>query len=171
MEMEQVVSLNTFRARRLLEEGHEHISRGRIDDARETFKKSAEAAPTPEALTYWAWMMSFEGDLNQCIEICKQAIHLDPEFGNPYNDIGSYLIRLGRLDEAIPWLEKAKIVKRYEPRHFPCINLGRIYVSQGLLEKAAQEFRLALELSPGNSEILRVLQEIEHQLTPKKIEK
>ena len=31
-----------------------------------------------------------------------------PTFGNPYNDIGAYLIAKGELDEAIEWLEKAK---------------------------------------------------------------
>jgi len=33
---------------------------------------------------------------------CKLAIGLDPDFGNPYNDIGAYLIELGQFDEAIP---------------------------------------------------------------------
>ena len=35
-----------------------------------------------------------------------------------------------RLDEAIPWLQKAKQARRYEPRHFPFLNLGRIYLKQ-----------------------------------------
>ena len=30
-----------------------------------------------------------------------------PGFGNPYNDIGSYLIALGRPKDAVPWLRKA----------------------------------------------------------------
>ena len=39
-----------------------------------------------------------------------------PDVGNPYNDIGSYLIKLGRLDDAIPWLRRAMTARRYEPR-------------------------------------------------------
>jgi hypothetical protein len=36
-----------------------------------------------------------------------RAIQVDPDFGNPYNDIGAYLINLGRHDEAMAWLEQA----------------------------------------------------------------
>ena len=59
-----------------------------------------------------------------------------PEFGNPYNDIGAYLIEKGQLDEAIGWLEKAKTAERYEPRHFPFMNLGRIYAAKGMVISA-----------------------------------
>jgi Tfp pilus assembly protein PilF len=159
-----VLSLSTFRARRALEEGHEHISQGRIEEALVSFQKSAQSEPTAEALTYWAWMLSFKGDLEKCIELCKQAILLDEEFGNPYNDIGSYLIRLGRHDEAIPWLERAKTALKYEPKHFPFINLGRVYVAQGLLEKAKEQFKMALNLSPGNAEIIKVIKELDNEI-------
>jgi Tfp pilus assembly protein PilF len=54
------------------------------------------------------------------------AIEVDPTFGNPYNDIGAYYIGKGELDEAVQWLEKAKRAPRYEPRHFPYMNLGRL---------------------------------------------
>ena len=47
------------------------------------------------------------GRLEEAIEECHKAIAVDPTFGNPYNDIGAYLIEMGRLDEAIPWLERA----------------------------------------------------------------
>jgi len=60
-----------------------------------------------------------------------RAIELDPEFGNPYNDIGVCLMPRDKLDESIPWLEKAKQAKRYEPRQFPFMNLGQIYLRQG----------------------------------------
>ena len=31
--------------------------------------------------------------------------------GNAYNDIGVYLMQKGQLDEAIAWLEQAKLAK------------------------------------------------------------
>jgi len=36
------------------------------------------------------------------------------------------LTQQDKLDESIWWLEKAKQAKRYEPRQFPFLNLGRI---------------------------------------------
>ena len=55
---------------------------------------------------------------------------MDPDFGNPYNDIGAYLIELGREEEAVTWLERAKTAARYEPRHYPYFNLARIHVKR-----------------------------------------
>jgi Tfp pilus assembly protein PilF len=89
---------------------------------------------------------------------------LDPEFGNPYNDIGVYLMQQDRLDEAILWLEKAKHARRYEPRHFPYLNLGRIYASRGLLLKAREEFTTAQRLHPHDQLATQALQEIQKLL-------
>jgi Tfp pilus assembly protein PilF len=89
---------------------------------------------------------------------------LDPEFGNPYNDIGVYLMQLERLDDAIPWLERAKSATRYEPRHFPYINLGRVYLSKGMIQKALEEFRGALKINPGDQELTQLVEELETKL-------
>jgi Flp pilus assembly protein TadD len=40
----------------------------------------------------------------EAIAECHRAIEIDPDFGNPYNDIGAYLIERGDLRGAIPWL-------------------------------------------------------------------
>ena len=77
------------------------------------------------------WTLSFQGRLEEATEECLQPIEIDPEFGNPYNDIGVYLMQRDKLDESIPWPEKAKQAKRYEPRQFPFMNLGQIYLRQG----------------------------------------
>jgi Tfp pilus assembly protein PilF len=81
--------------------------------------------------------------LDDAIEECRRAILVDPDFGNPYNDIGSYLMKQGKLEEAIVWLEKAKLASRYEPRHYPYLNLGRIYLATGRFEEARRELAQA----------------------------
>jgi len=104
--------------------------------------------PTAEAHTFPGWTYSFQGKLDAAISECKEAIAVDPDFGNPYNDIGSYLIKLGRLDEAIPWLATALKAPRYEPRHYPHCNLGQVYWAKGMLGKALEEFEQALQIEP-----------------------
>ena len=79
---------------------------------------------------------------------CKNAIAIDPDFGNPYNDIGVYLIELDRSDEAIPWLEKAMRSKRYCCYQFPHFNRGRIHLKKGEVAKAKRQFERALEYDP-----------------------
>ena len=78
----------------------------------------------------------------------KKAIEVDPDLGNPYNDIGAYLIEIRHIDEAITWLEKAKVAKRDKARHYPYHYLGRIYERLGEWGKAMEEYKGALRVLP-----------------------
>jgi tetratricopeptide (TPR) repeat protein len=83
------------RAYRLLERGYERQRAGDLEAAKRLYKASIDEQPTAEAHTYLGWTYSFQGKFDEAIEQCKTAILVDPEFGNPYNDIGSYLIQKG----------------------------------------------------------------------------
>ena len=132
----------------LFREAYRRQMEGDLEGAIERYQRSIALQPTAEAHTFLGWTYSFQGRLEEAIAECKEAIAVDPDFGNPYNDIGSYLIKLERPDEAIPWLEAAIKAARYDPRHYPHCNLGQIYWAKGLLAKAREEFERALELAP-----------------------
>jgi len=121
---------------------------GHHEEALRLYDKSLAIRPTAEAYTYKGWTLSHMGEHKRAIEEAEKAIRVDPEFGNPYNDIGVYLIELGREDEAIAYLEKAKRAKRYCCYQFPHFNLGRIYLKKEQYEKARQEFKKSLEIDP-----------------------
>src|SRR5262245_47407550 len=123
--------------------------RGDLDDAIALYRKSLACVPTAEAHTFLGWTLSFRGDYAGAIRECQRAIEVDPDFGNPYNDIGSYLIRLGRHEEAESWLKRAMTAPRYEPRHYPHVNLARIFAKRGEFDAAIRELRTALALVPG----------------------
>lgn len=131
------------RAERLLHEALREQEARRYDNAILLFQDSIAAWPTAEAHTFLGWTYSYLDRLDEAIEECRRAIALDPEFGNPYNDIGSYLMKQGKLNDAIVWLEKAKSAPRYEPRHYPYLNLARLYLAQGRFEEASREFSQA----------------------------
>ena len=57
----------------------------------------------------------------------------------------------GELDQAMPWLERAKLAKRYEPRHFPHYNLGRAYLGKEMYSHAMRCFQEALQIEPRYS--------------------
>ena len=97
----------------LWQDGYRLHLAGAYEEAIKRFEESIELHPTAEAHTFLGWSMSYLGRLEDAIEECKKAIEVDPDYGNPYNDIGVYLIDLGRSDEAIGWLEKATEAKRY----------------------------------------------------------
>jgi Tfp pilus assembly protein PilF len=137
-------------AKALCDIGLEQILDGKVDLAVETLDESIRQSPSAENYTYRGWAASLKGETSRAIRYCRMAIGLDPEFGNPYNDIGVYLMQLGRLDEAKTWLDRAKQAPRYEPRHFPFLNLGRIHMMLGDQNLALMEFVRALELDPEN---------------------
>jgi Tfp pilus assembly protein PilF len=148
----------------LLEDAYRKQMAGDLESAIALYRQSIALHPTAEAHTFLGWTYSFQGRLEEAIAECKEAIAVDAEFGNPYNDIGSYLIKLGRLDEAISWLERAIEAPRYEPRHYPHCNLGHVYWAKGLLARARSEFERALEIEPGYPFARAALAAIDKQL-------
>jgi tetratricopeptide (TPR) repeat protein len=144
----------------LWHEGYRLQMAGDLDAAITAYRRSLAVLPTAEAHTFLGWAMSFQGRLAEAIEECHRAIAVDPDFGNPYNDIGVYLMQQEKLDEAIPWLERAKEASRYEPRHFPYMNLGRVYVKQGKWWEALRELETAVRVAPRDAGAHHALHEL-----------
>ena len=152
------------RATELWREGYRYQTGGEVDRAIELYRQSIELYPTAEAHTFLGWAMSFQGHLAEATQECLRAIEIDAEFGNPYNDIGVYLMQQDKLDESISWLEKAKQAKRYEPRQFPFLNLGRIYIRQGRWWEALREFEGAVRLAPRDVRAAKALHNLRGRL-------
>jgi tetratricopeptide (TPR) repeat protein len=119
---------------------------GEYQQAIDFYTRSIAAFPTAEAYTFRGWTYSFLGDYDRAIAECLEAIKVDPEFGNPYNDIGAYLIEQEKWDEAIPWFQKAMIAPRYDARPYPYFNLGRVHEHQHKWIKAKECYAMAYSL-------------------------
>jgi tetratricopeptide (TPR) repeat protein len=135
-------------ARAAFLEGYEAQMQGRLDEATDHYRRSLAVRPSAEAHTFLGWALSYMGRHEDAIAECRKAIAVDPAFGNPYNDIGAYLIELGRPEEAIEWFERAKRAPRYEPRHFPYFNLARVYIKQHKVREAIAELEGAVAIEP-----------------------
>lgn len=151
-------------AMRFFDEAYQHQMKGDLERAEALYKRSLETLPTAEAYTFLGWTYSFMGRLDEAIEECHKAIQVDPDYGNPYNDIGAYLMQGGRLDEAIPWLLRAMEAKRYENPAFPHMNLGRVWEFKGEWFKAIDEYKKALALDPNYSQAAMGLARIRGKL-------
>ncbi len=149
-------------ARLLWQRGYFLHELGLFKAAIRQYRLSIAIEPTAEAHTFLGWSLSHLGALEEAIKQCKTAIEIDPGFGNPYNDIGVYLIDLGRAAEAIPWFDKAIASKRYCCYQFPHFNKGRVLLKQDKLEAASRSLQRALEHDPNYvpaREMLRRLRE------------
>ena len=135
----------------LFHQAYQRQMEGEFELAVSLYKRSISLYPTAEAYTFLGWAYRYQGKLEEAIEECKKAIATDPSFGNPYNDIGAYLIEKGDFDAAIPWLEQATHAERYQSYHFPWYNLGRCYVAKEMFRRARECFEQSLDIEPDYS--------------------
>ena len=133
-------------------------------EAIELYRRSIEIYPTAEAHTFLGWVYSFQERYDEAIDACFAAIRVDPTFGNPYNDIGSYLIAKGDFYNCVRWFKRALAAPRYESYAFPHFNLGRVYEQRGHLLQAAKHYGLALQQAPDFMQATRALRRLQTQL-------
>ncbi len=144
--------------------GYEAQMRGALEEAIDLYTRSIELHPTAEAYTFRGWALSFQGRIDEAIDECHRAIETDPEFGNPYNDIGAYLIQKGEYAAAIPWLERALRARRYECYFYAHFNLGRVYEKQGDLIRAMNCYKAAWDENNNYEQALKAFRRLQGRL-------
>ena len=132
----------------LVDRAHRFQMRGDFASAIDLYQRSIDIFPTAEAFTFLGWTYGMMQRYDEAIAMCEEAIRLDPSFGNPYDDIGSYLLAQQQWEAAIPWLEQATVAPRYDSPHFPYINLGRAYEKLGRYKTALDHYNEALAIAP-----------------------
>jgi Tfp pilus assembly protein PilF len=152
------------KARDLFKQAYEAQMGGELDEAAQLYSESIQTYATAEAHTFLGWTFSFMGRTDDAIEECHRAIEVDPDFGNPYNDIGAYLIEKGDLVSAGPWLERAMQAPRYQSYYYPHFNLGRVYEQRGRLFEALKEYKTAIDLNPKYALAIRAFRMLQARL-------
>jgi len=98
------------------------------------------------------WSHSYYTDVSKAIALLKQAIQIDPEYGEAYNNLGLAYRSNGDYDRAIEYYQKAlKIdLKQLGPGH-PDVairynNIGLAYKRKGNYNKALEYYQKALKI-------------------------
>ena len=149
---------------RLLQEGHRAIYVKQYAQAMDYFSKAHALKETAEVLNLLGWTNFLTGKLPLAKEFCLKAIQKDPDYGPPYNDLGSYMIAEGQYAESLKWFALAKNAPLYQNREFAYINAGRAYVAMKDFERALKEFDMAQTLSPANQEIKETITKLKATL-------
>ena len=152
------------KALRLFQAAYEAQMRGDLDEATDLYKESIEAYATAEAHTFLGWTYSFMSLTDEAIAECHLAIEVDPDFGNPYNDIGAYLIEQGNLYAAIEWFGHAMLASRYECYFYPRFNLGRVYEALGRQFEALRQYKAAIDLNPKYALAIKAFRKLQGKL-------
>lgn len=150
-----------YEAKQLFHEAYAAQLAQNYEDAIRLYKRSIEIYPTAEAHTFLGWVYSFQNRYDEAIEECLEAIRVDETFGNPYNDIGSYLLAKGDYYGCIRWFKRALLAPRYDSYAFPHFNLGRVYEKRRRYLEAARHYSLAVEQQPGFKEAVLALRRMQ----------
>ena len=154
--------MNDFEAKYLANQhfnrAYEHQRARRLGYAIQEYRYSIALYPTAKAHTFLGWALSVMGRYEEAIDECHYAIALDPDFGTPYHDVGSYLIELGHWEQAQLWLELALNAPRNERRHHAHYHLGRVHEHFGRYFDALASYRAALALDASYKNAADALQ-------------
>src|SRR6266699_4996724 len=153
-----------YEAKQLFHEAYQAQLAENYEEAIELYKRSIEVYPTAEAHTFLGWVYSFQQRYDEAIEECLEAIRVDETLGNPYNDIGSYLLAKGDSYGCIRWFKRALLAPRYESYAFPHFNLGRVYETRRKFLEAAKHYGLALQQKPDFAEAFVALRRMQSRL-------
>lgn len=148
----------------LLHQGHEAIYHKKFADALDRFTKALNYKETAEAINLIGWSHSLLGQIDKAKQYCLKAIEKDPNYGPPYNDLGTYLLNEGKMEEALKWFHLAKKSINYQNREYPYINAGRAYMARREYEKALEEFSVALTLAPFHEELHQTVEKLKKSI-------
>src|SRR4029453_13744150 len=154
-----------YEARQLFQEAYQAQLAQNYESAIELYHRFIETYPTAEAHTFLGWVYSFQNRYDEAIAECLEAIRVDETLGNPYNDIGSYLLAKGDTYGSVRLFRRALLAPRYESYAFPHFNLGRVYESRRRFLEAARHYGLALEENPDFAEAAVSLRRMQGRLT------
>jgi tetratricopeptide (TPR) repeat protein len=150
-----------YEARQLFQEAYQAQLAQNYESAIELYQRSIETYPTAEAHTFLGWVYSFQNRYDEAIAECLEAIRVDETLGNPYNDIGSYLLAKGDAYGCVRWFKRALFAPRYDSYAFPHFNLGRVYEMRRKYLDAARHYTLALEQQPEFTEATTALRRMQ----------
>ena len=145
------------RAEALWLEGASAHVEGRYKDAIERFRQALAIHPSARTHTWLAWSLSESGDKRAAVRHCRRSIELDPAYPNAYNDLGSYLIDLGRPHEALPWLRRAIAFDDYCCPHYAWYHLGRALLLLGRPDAAIEALEHAIDRRPNYRPAIELL--------------
>jgi hypothetical protein len=147
-----------------LKDGHDAVFKKDNVKALDKFTKALNYKETAEIYTLIAWAHSMKKNNEEAKSYCLKAIKLDPDYGPPYNDLGSYLLTEGQTGESLKWFELAKNAVNYQNREYPYINAGRAYMARSEYQLALDEFSKALTLAPFHEELHVTIEKLKKSL-------
>ncbi|MDD0852372.1 hypothetical protein HBN50_04645 [Halobacteriovorax sp. GB3] len=149
--------------------GHKAVFGKDYENALYNFYQAAEVQETGEIYTLIAWVYTLQGKNELAKSHCLKAIKKDPDYGPPYNDLGSLLLNEGHIKESLKWFELAKKAPKYQNREYPYINAGRAHMMTKNMDLAITEFEKAIKLAPFNEDLKATIERVKQSYLEKEM--
>lgn len=105
-----------------------------------------------DAYNYLGYMLvQNNGDLERAVGYIKKALELEPNNGAYLDSLGWAYVKLGRIDEGIELLERAKSEMPLDSEIHE--HLGEAYLIKGLKENAVAEWEMSVNINPSKQEL------------------
>lgn len=143
-----------------IRKGKEFFKLGHLEKANYFLSQAMEIEETSEALFYLGLIASQKNQISEALSYFYRSHQLDPEYGNPCNEIGVILLRLGKEREAIYWLKRSIQCRFNDALHIPLFNLATLYKIWNRPERSLQYLHKAIEFAPDFEEAKKLRDEI-----------
>lgn len=150
-----------------LARGHEAMFAKDYERALGHFGEACRYNETAEVLGLLGWTSGLQGKKEGAKAFYLKAIRKNPDYGPPYNDLGSFLLNDGEVEESIKWFELAKKAPLYDNKEYPYINAGRAHMMKQRYREAIAEFDQALKLAPFNEDLKKTIERLKKALAVK----
>lgn len=124
-----------------------YVSQGKLDKAKEAYKKALEKSPNDINAHFGLGEIYFKkGKFEKAIKKFKYVLTLNPKFLDAYYNLGFIFIKKEKINLAIDYLSKLLELESNDAgAHF---LLGKAYLYKNNCKKAKEEFRKAISLQP-----------------------
>jgi len=142
--------------------GNEYMERGMEEKGREMFERAYRMDPgSVETRVNYARVLVREGDPAAAAELYGSAFSSFPDFPRLAIEYGAALLETGHTERAEQLFRWAYRNRPTAEKVMACRYLSRIAFASGDRDQAAAWIRRALELVPGNRELVEILNRLE----------
>ena len=137
-------------AERYLRLGYVQLEHGQTAEAMASAKTALERDPkNADAHNFMALIFMSQSDYQKAADHLREAVRLNPFFTDAHNNLGAVYRELKQYDHSLAELQTALKDKTYRTPEKIQLNLGNLYLDQGVMSEAIRWYEQAIGTNPA----------------------